>query len=206
MKFIYSNGGFAREFARCIRDANPTEDIFYVDDAPSDNAISYDEARQRGADEAGAFVIGFSNGSLRRRKTEQVLSDGFDLFSVQARTSLVGDNVTIGEGAILSDFTMVTADAQIGMSFQCNIYSYIAHDCTVGDFVTLAPRVSVNGRVEIGDEVYIGTGATILPGSADRPLKIGTGAVIGAQALVTQDVPAHTTVIGMPAKPLRRRT
>lgn len=205
MKFIYSHGGFAREFARCLRDANPTQDIFYVDDTPMDDAISYEEALERSTGKASAFVIGFADATLRRRKTERVLSDGFELFSVQAKTSVVGDNVSMGDGTVLSDFTILTADVRIGRSFHCNIYSYIAHDCIVGDFVTLAPRVSVNGRVEIGDDVYIGTGATILPGRSDRPLKIGRGAIIGAHALVTQDVPKNTTVIGIPAKPLEKK-
>jgi hypothetical protein len=35
---------------------------------------------------------------------------------------------------------MVTASAKIGAHFQCNIYSYVAHDCVIGDFVTFAPR------------------------------------------------------------------
>jgi acetyltransferase-like isoleucine patch superfamily enzyme len=70
----------------------------------------------------------------------------------------------------------------------------------VGDYVTLAPRVSVNGRVVIEDDVYIGTGATILPGKENEPLVIGKGSVVGAHALVTKNVAAHTTVIGTPAK------
>ena len=206
MKFIYSHGGFAREFARCVRDACPDEEIFYVDDAPAGDVIGYDEALKRGRGQSAAFVIGFADAALRRRKTQHVLSDGFDLFSVRAQTAVIGDNVTLGDGAILSDFTLLTADARIGRAFHCNIYSYIAHDCVVGDFVTLAPRVSVNGRVEIGDDVYVGTGATILPGRADKPLKIGRGAIIGAHALVTRDVPEDTTVIGAPAKPLQKKT
>lgn len=104
----------------------------------------------------------------------------------------------------MSDYSIITSDAKIGSSFHANIYSYIAHDCLIGDYVTLAPRVSVNGRVHIGDHVYIGTGATILPGTADAPLVIGEGAVIGAHALVTKNVPAGATMVGMPAKPLEK--
>src|SRR5262245_53008764 len=52
----------------------------------------------------------------------------------------------------------------------------------------------------IGDDVFIGAGAKII-GS----VTIGDGARIGANAVVVHDVPAHTTVVGIPAKPVRRR-
>ncbi|WP_027141665.1 DapH/DapD/GlmU-related protein [Mesorhizobium sp. WSM3626] len=54
--------------------------------------------------------------------------------------------------------------------------------------------------VTIGNDVWIGHGAVILPGIA-----IGNGAVIGANAVVTRDVPSYTIVAGVPAKPIRLR-
>jgi sugar O-acyltransferase (sialic acid O-acetyltransferase NeuD family) len=204
MKFIYSHGGHAREMHRCVLAQYPNEQVIFVDDDSGKMAISYEEAQSIGVNEDSSFVISFADPALRQLKTQQVLSDGFSLFSVQAATAIIGENVVLGEGSVISDFAMITADARIGVGFQCNIYSYIAHDCVVGDFVTLAPRVAVNGRVEIGDGVYIGTGATILPGEDGNPIRIGAGAVVGAHALVTRDVPEGVTVVGMPAKPLKR--
>lgn len=205
MKFIYSYGGFSREFARCLKTQYPNEEVWFVDDNPTGIDISYAEALKIDPDRKGSFVIGFADGALRRKKANQVINDGFSLFSVKSSTSIIGENITIAEGYILSDFTIITADAKIGSNFHCNIYSYIAHDCIIGDFVTLAPRVSVNGRVTMGNNVYIGTGATVLPGKDGSPLNIGTGAIIGSHALVTKDVPDNTTVVGIPAKPLIKR-
>lgn len=54
--------------------------------------------------------------------------------------------------------------------------------------------------VTIGNDVWIGHGAVILPG-----VTIGNGAVIGANAVVSRDVAAYTIVVGVPASPLRRR-
>lgn len=54
--------------------------------------------------------------------------------------------------------------------------------------------------VTIGHDVWIGHGAVVMPG-----ISIGNGAIIGANAVVTRDVPAYAIVAGVPAKPLRRR-
>lgn len=55
-------------------------------------------------------------------------------------------------------------------------------------------------RVTIGPDAWIGRAAIVLPGRA-----IGTGAVIGAGAVVTRDVAPYTIVAGNPARPIRRR-
>ena len=56
------------------------------------------------------------------------------------------------------------------------------------------------GGISIGNDVWIGYEAVILSG-----VTVGDGAVIGARAVVTRDVPPYTIVGGVPAKPIRRR-
>ncbi len=55
-------------------------------------------------------------------------------------------------------------------------------------------------RVTIGNDVWIGHGAVIMPG-----VSICDGAVVGANAVVTRDVPAYAVVAGAPARVLRQR-
>ena len=56
------------------------------------------------------------------------------------------------------------------------------------------------GHVTVGNDVWIGHGAVILPG-----VRIGNGAVVGANAVVTRDVEPYTIVAGVPARVVRRR-
>ena len=88
--------------------------------------------------------------------------------------------------------------------FHANLYSYVEHDCVIGNYVTFAPGVKCNGNIHIHDHAYIGSGAVIKQGTADHPLIIGYGAVVGMGAVVTKSVPAGATVVGNPARIIRQ--
>ena len=119
---------------------------------------------------------------------------------IEAANTLIMDSVEVGIGSILSSFVHLTSNIKIGKFFQANIYSYVAHDCIIGDFVTFAPRVMCNGNVVVEDHAYIGTGAVIKQGQPGNPLVIGEGSVVGMGAVVTKSVPRGAVVVGNPAR------
>jgi sugar O-acyltransferase (sialic acid O-acetyltransferase NeuD family) len=149
------------------------------------------------------YNISIGNSAVRERIANSIPADVATPFSIVAPNHVSLDENTIGEGAIFCSFTNVTSNAKIGRFFHGNIYSYVAHDCVIGDFVTFAPGVMCNGHVVIEDHAYIGTGAIIRDGT-DRPIVIGRGAIVGMGAVVTKSVPPGVTVVGNPAKPLVR--
>jgi sugar O-acyltransferase (sialic acid O-acetyltransferase NeuD family) len=145
------------------------------------------------------FNIAVGDGRKREAMVNMVGSLAVPI-SIHAPQAIFLQNNSIAEGAIFCPNTMVTANAKIGRFFQSNIYSYVAHDCVIGDFVTFAPGVRCNGNVAIDDYAYIGTNAVIREGSGAKPLRIGKGAVIGMGAVVTKDVPDGSVVVGNPAR------
>jgi sugar O-acyltransferase (sialic acid O-acetyltransferase NeuD family) len=207
MRFvIFGAGGFGRELLRPAREKLADE----VRDGQPERELIF-AADERMADQCGVAVLAadtlrsedeivFAIGASETRRKAAARFSHLAAGSLVARTSLIGPDVEIGPGGVLCDYTIVTASARIGVHFQCNIYSYVAHDCEIGDFVTFAPRVCCNGNVRIEDGAYIGTGAVIRQGKPGQPIVIGAGATVGMGAVVTKDVPAGAVVIGNPAR------
>ncbi|KZY76872.1 acetyltransferase [Oleiphilus sp. HI0068] len=150
-------------------------------------------------------VVAIANDQIREKLSNQCTKDDIAIVDVKASNVVKMDDVSIDKGYILSPFVTLTSNIKIGKSFHANIYSYVAHDCVIGDFVTFAPSVKCNGNVHVEDHAYIGTGAILKQGMPDKPLVIGAGAIIGMGAVVTKDVPPNTVVVGNPAKPLNKK-
>lgn len=150
-----------------------------------------------------AVSLCVSNPGVRRQLAERCAGDGVGFVEARAANVVQMDEVVLGEGAVLSPFVTLTANIRIGRHFHANLYSYVEHDCVIGDFVTFAPGVQCNGNVHIGDGAYLGAGALIRQGRPGQPLRIGAGAVVGMGAVVLNDVPPGATVVGNPARLLK---
>jgi sugar O-acyltransferase (sialic acid O-acetyltransferase NeuD family) len=105
----------------------------------------------------------------------------------------------IGKGVLLCAGVIATVNIEFGDFSMCNLACTIGHEAKIGVGTVLNPTVNVSGGVVLGDEVLVGTGSQLL-----QYVKVGDRAVVGAGAVVTKDVVAGVTVVGVPAKPLAK--
>lgn len=115
-------------------------------------------------------------------------------------TAWISPSAAIGHGAVVLGGAVVNAGATIGDHAIVNTAAVVEHDVRVGDFVHLAPGAVVGGGTKIGSGAFIGIGARI----RDH-VEIGDDAVVGMGAIVTADVPAKVTVVGVPARPIEAK-
>lgn len=209
---VYGASGFGSEVMPLLKSQLCTEehDVVFIDDgkAPSilngiqvvnyESFLNLPYAKKE-------ILIAIADSRTRRVIYRKIDDSGVAHKSLYALNSMVLDDVAIGENSILCPFVTITSNIKIGKSFHANLYSYVGHDCQIGDFVTFAPAVKCNGNVLIEDNVYIGTGAILKNGTPERPLVIGEGAIIGMGCIVTKSVPSGAIVAQTPSRPLARK-
>ena len=119
---------------------------------------------------------------------------------------------TIGAGSRIGTFVEIQAGVKVGDRTRIQSHSFVCEMVTIGSDCFIAHGVMFINDTEppqrerdkwketvIEDGVSIGSNATILP------VRIGKGAMIGAGAVVTKDVPPGAVVAGVPARVLRYR-
>jgi sugar O-acyltransferase (sialic acid O-acetyltransferase NeuD family) len=213
---IIGDGGFAREvffLAQEISGAGAGFEVaaFIVKDAAAETTLlGCPLFSDRDIGELGdiSFVTGIGQPALKRKVVEMILERSPNARfatlvhpnTVAATDPLYGDQaLKIGPGVVVAAGNLMTTNIRLGSHAHLNLDCTVGHDTVIEEFVTISPGVHISGNVHVEAGAFIGTGASLIEG-----VRIGRDAVVGAAACVIRDVDPGTTVVGIPAVPIRR--
>lgn len=207
---IFGVGGFGREVLALIQDINRVE--------PQWNIVGFfDDGYEKGLMINGyptlgkvedlnkwetdiAIAISIGSPVIKKKILDNIHNPKVSYPTLIHPTVWIGDRnyVEIGKGCIFCAGVMITTNIAIRDFVILNLQCTVGHDSVINDYAAFMPSVNISGEVNIGEGVYVGTGAKII-----NQLEIGDYTIVGAGAVVSKTLPSHCTAVGVPAKPIK---
>lgn len=146
-------------------------------------------------EESDRFIFAIGDIDKKRSIIQELKSRDAKFITLIHQSAIVCDSAEIGEGVVICPFALISERAVISDFATINCYASCAHDSRVGKYAILSPYSTLNGGVELENEVFLGTHATVTAG-----LKIGKKAKISANSVAVVNIPPFSIVIGVPGK------
>ena len=204
---IVGYGGHAKSIIDSIKRADNLDIFGYTDIEDKHMDIQYlgnDDRLQQLYDEGVrniAFGLGYMGESdIRESLYERVKAIGFQLPVITDPTSTIAIDAEIGEGSFIGKHAVVNAASRIGKLCIINTGAIIEHENVIGDYTHVAVGTVICGNVHIGNRCLLGANSTIIQG-----VTIQDHSIIGAGSVVLSDVRENETVVGIPARTIKRR-
>ena len=167
-----------------------------VDDVPVLGGMEYLQKKK------GPFHVACAIGNAEVRRTVvRKLSENESIHfpnlidpSVQ-----MSERIRMGKGNILCAGTILTADIVLKDFVILNLDCTVGHDVQLDSYVTVYPSVNISGNVTVGEGCELGTGSQIIQGKT-----LGERTIVGAGAVVIEDLPGCCTAVGVPATVVKK--
>lgn len=137
-------------------------------------------------------------GAVRERLAARLAAAGVDparYARVVHPSVAVPRSCAVGAGTVLLAGVVLTASVTVGSHVVAMPRVTLTHDDVIEDFATLCAGVTLGGGVRVGRSAYLG-----MSSSVRERVTVGPDAMLGMGAVVTRDVPAGETWVGVPAR------
>jgi sugar O-acyltransferase (sialic acid O-acetyltransferase NeuD family) len=147
-----------------------------------------------------AFVaIGYSDiNHARVEKCTQLESHGYDLDSLLHSRAIAWDGFVLSSNCMILELTVIQPFTRVGRAVIARSGVYLGHHAVIGDGCYIGPQAAIGGGAKIGPRSFIGIHATI----RDH-VKIGERCIVGAGAVVLEDIPPESVISARKSEPLQ---
>lgn len=206
---IWGTSGHARIVADIVRLENQYSIVGFLDDNRSaGEAVGFYDAPVLGGRDVlpslvqqgvGAVLVAIGSPQARLQLAELAASHGLRLATAIHPRAVIAADADLGPGSVVVAGAVVNPGARLGLATIVNTLASVDHGCTLGDGATVCPGARLGGDVTAERCVWVGIGATVR-----ERIHLGEHSVVGAGAVVVDDVPPYTLVLGVPARVVRR--
>ena len=151
---------------------------------------------------AGSYAgvaVAIGDNATRKYKLDFLIAAGAAVVSVVHPSATISRYASIAAGGAVFAGAVVNAGASIGGGVILNTNSVVEHDCVLGSTCHLSPGAVLAGGVHLGNGVWVGANASI-----KQSVCVGDNSVVGMGAVVTRNVRPEVTVVGSPARLLKK--
>jgi sugar O-acyltransferase (sialic acid O-acetyltransferase NeuD family) len=209
--YIIGSGGFGREVLWLVERINNLDKIWdiqgFIDDDKSlwgtiknDYKVLGDCDYLRDLDEDVYVVISIGSPKIKEKIVNKLSKfSNVHFVTLIDPSVLYSDQIKIGEGSIICAGTIITVNIEIGKHVIINLDCTIGHDAIIEDYATILPSVNLSGNTVTKKYTTLGTGTKVIQG-----VTIGKNVIVGAGTVVIRDIEDDVTVVGNPAKIVKK--
>lgn len=150
--------------------------------------------------DADSVIVSIGDNIIRSQIYEKIAPLKINNINLIHPSAVISRNIELGEGNYIGAGSVVDPFTKIGNWVTIGTNASIGHDCLIGNGVNIAPGVNIAGKVHFADRSVASIGSTVI-----EKVYIGRNSIIGAGALVLEDVPDDSVVFGIPAKVIKKR-
>ncbi len=146
------------------------------------------------------YFVSIGDVEFRKIWFDRVLEKGLEVINIIDSSAIISSSAKMGIGNFIGKMAILNADSEIGNNNVINTKVLVEHECKVGSHNHLSTNSVINGNVVVEDSVFFGSSAV-----CNGQLSIGHHSVVGSGSVVIRPVEPWVTVVGVPAKVIKKR-